>query len=347
MCISVYLCVKYVYLCLNFVYLFVNCVFFFFSSIRRHTICYRDWSSDVCSSDLPQPLVDLDRPPWLKPDNIQADTERRGPAADRDQDLVAGELAPVRDLRDHRAVAAPAAGCGHAHAGDHGDSLALESGPQFGPGKGLLPRQQPLRSLQHRDLVAAEALECLRHLSADGPAAEHEQPPGKLLRAGDRPVVPRASLGQSRNRGDEGAAPRGQHDRAGRGEPPDLSAGGLHFDCPLSGQPARAADQLDALALQPAKLPVVPPAGGHVVALGEGGCRVEPACDGLSSARRPPRGSQHATWPDERLARDAAPVRALSAYQLPFRDGDAEAAISQPASGVLAGRPRADHHHGV
>src|SRR6266542_5637074 len=26
-------------------------VFFFFSSRRRHTRCYRDWSSDVCSSD--------------------------------------------------------------------------------------------------------------------------------------------------------------------------------------------------------------------------------------------------------------------------------------------------------
>src|SRR6266542_6601240 len=26
--------------------------FFFFSSRRRHTSCYRDWSSDVCSSDL-------------------------------------------------------------------------------------------------------------------------------------------------------------------------------------------------------------------------------------------------------------------------------------------------------
>src|SRR5205809_3040186 len=25
---------------------------FFFSSRRRHTICSRDWSSDVCSSDL-------------------------------------------------------------------------------------------------------------------------------------------------------------------------------------------------------------------------------------------------------------------------------------------------------
>src|SRR5207245_8123518 len=30
-------------------------VIFLFSSRRRHTRCYRDWSSDVCSSD----LVDL------------------------------------------------------------------------------------------------------------------------------------------------------------------------------------------------------------------------------------------------------------------------------------------------
>src|SRR6266436_7543006 len=29
-------------------------VFFFFSSRRRHTRCSRDWSSDVCSSDLPR-----------------------------------------------------------------------------------------------------------------------------------------------------------------------------------------------------------------------------------------------------------------------------------------------------
>src|SRR5699024_11509914 len=34
---------------------------FFFSSRRRHTISKRDWSSDVCSSDLiPRP------PPWLR-----------------------------------------------------------------------------------------------------------------------------------------------------------------------------------------------------------------------------------------------------------------------------------------
>src|SRR5207245_4970733 len=32
--------------------LMLSCFLFFFSSRRRHTRCYRDWSSDVCSSDL-------------------------------------------------------------------------------------------------------------------------------------------------------------------------------------------------------------------------------------------------------------------------------------------------------
>src|SRR5712675_2055596 len=32
--------------------IYVFCFVFFFSSRRRHTRCSRDWSSDVCSSDL-------------------------------------------------------------------------------------------------------------------------------------------------------------------------------------------------------------------------------------------------------------------------------------------------------
>src|SRR6266542_4465153 len=48
--------------------------FFFFSSRRRHTRCYRDWSSDGCSSDL------------------EADGERLGPA------LVLVELKPENVL---------------------------------------------------------------------------------------------------------------------------------------------------------------------------------------------------------------------------------------------------------
>src|SRR2546429_9120360 len=34
------------------IYVIFILLFFFFSSRRRHTRCSRDWSSDVCSSDL-------------------------------------------------------------------------------------------------------------------------------------------------------------------------------------------------------------------------------------------------------------------------------------------------------
>src|SRR2546422_7164999 len=36
-----------------------SCFFFFFSSRRRHTRCSRDWSSDVCSSDLMEVRLQL------------------------------------------------------------------------------------------------------------------------------------------------------------------------------------------------------------------------------------------------------------------------------------------------
>src|SRR5207245_8187331 len=70
---------------------------FFFSSRRRHTRCYRDWSSDVCSSD----LVVLDiaasrdrRPTFLA-------TIRRV-AAELSIPLTAG--GGIRTLEDGRAV---------------------------------------------------------------------------------------------------------------------------------------------------------------------------------------------------------------------------------------------------
>src|SRR3712207_4554438 len=41
---------------INYVDLLIFCFFFFFSSRRRHTRYWRDWSSDVCSSDLAVPV---------------------------------------------------------------------------------------------------------------------------------------------------------------------------------------------------------------------------------------------------------------------------------------------------
>src|SRR5438105_5704987 len=46
--------------------------FFFFSSRRRHTRSTRDWSSDVCSSDLgmfSEAITDLEKAVQLKPTN--------------------------------------------------------------------------------------------------------------------------------------------------------------------------------------------------------------------------------------------------------------------------------------
>ena len=206
------------------------------------------------NADRPQLPVHPDRTPGLEPDVLQAEVGGGGPAAHRDQDLVAGELPPVRHLRHHRAVVAQPAGRGHPHAGHHGDALGLERGLQFLAGERLLAREQPVRPLQDHDLLAAEPLERLGHLDADGAAAEHEQPPRDLLRAGRGPVVPGAGLGQAGNGRDERAAAGGQHDGPGRAQRPDGAVGGLDLDGPLPGQAAGAADELDALALQPAEL---------------------------------------------------------------------------------------------
>src|SRR6266542_738027 len=49
--------------------------FFFFSSRRRHTRCYRDWSSDVCSSDLAEPRHDHREEPLAVAERERAQVE--------------------------------------------------------------------------------------------------------------------------------------------------------------------------------------------------------------------------------------------------------------------------------
>src|SRR5437867_11618458 len=66
-------------------------MFFFFSSRRRHTRSYGDWSSDVCSSDLHDVLRYARRIATLLP-------------ADREQDVVAGAAGAAAALLSlHRA----------------------------------------------------------------------------------------------------------------------------------------------------------------------------------------------------------------------------------------------------
>src|SRR2546429_7029541 len=60
-------------------------LFFFFSSRRRHTRCSRDWSSDVCSSDLVAPAVPTP--------------------------LLVDKIVTLRDCHSTRACAEEVAGC--------------------------------------------------------------------------------------------------------------------------------------------------------------------------------------------------------------------------------------------
>src|SRR5258707_6614395 len=61
----------------NFTYLvwLVSCYFFFFSSRRRHTRYWRDWSSDVCSSD----LLDYQPNPGYASDSDSQDSDEFDP----------------------------------------------------------------------------------------------------------------------------------------------------------------------------------------------------------------------------------------------------------------------------
>src|SRR5437870_10910721 len=72
-------------------------MFFFFSSRRRHTRWPRDWSSDVCSSDL-DPRTDV-----AGRDEPLADEDRVGPGRDDTPDLGSvDEAALAHDDRPRR-----------------------------------------------------------------------------------------------------------------------------------------------------------------------------------------------------------------------------------------------------
>src|SRR5687768_18408646 len=65
---------------------------FFFSSRRRHTICSRDWSSDVCSSDLRLDFVTANQVPRFPPVNGTISPRlQRGSAASRSEERRVGK----------------------------------------------------------------------------------------------------------------------------------------------------------------------------------------------------------------------------------------------------------------
>src|SRR2546422_10498795 len=84
----------------------ISFFFFFFSSRRRHTRCSRDWSSDVCSSDL---LAEVAVDPHDLAGGLHLRSEDRvhpGELYEREDRLLDGDVRElavvVRDIRLER-----------------------------------------------------------------------------------------------------------------------------------------------------------------------------------------------------------------------------------------------------
>ena len=196
-------------------------------------------------------------------------------------------------------------------------------------GAGSRARTCPARLDQGH--LPAQAAHGLGHLGADGSAAEYQQPPRDGLHAGHLAVGPDAiELAQARD---------GRHDRIGAGRHDHMPGGvthavDLHHARP--GQPAGPAQQVDALARQPALLPGIGVVGDHEVAPGQRRLDVD-----LRAGPRLARGLHRLAGAQQRLGRDARPVGALTPDQLALDQGDPQAALGQRPGAVLARRAAA------
>ena len=103
-------------------------------------------------------------------------------------------------------------------------------------------------------------------------------------------------------------------------------------------EPAAAAQEVDAVVGQPALLTRVGVVRDHEVPPGERGLDVD-----LRGGRRLARSLHRLARPQQRLRRDARPVRALAADQLALDERDTQPALGQCAGAVLAGRAAAHH----
>ncbi len=262
------------------------------------------------------------------PDRLQADPRDPRAPARGDEEPVAAQLPAVGELE--HVVGAVAARRGDVRAEDDVDAVAAQDVGERVAERRRLAGEDARAALDERDL-AAEAADGLGELDADGAAAEHEQPARDAPHRGRLAVGPQAvEVAQSGDRRDEGVGAVREHHLRGRvARAADLHRAG-------AGEPAGPAQERDALLGQPALLPRVRVVGDHEVAVRERGVDVD-----LGGRRRLPRRVHGLARPQQRLRRDARPVRALAPDELPLDDGDAEPALGERSGAVLPGRPAA------
>ena len=222
------------------------------------------------------------------------------------------------------------------HAEDELDAVAAQDLAERLTERRRLAVEHVVGAVDERHL-AAEAAHRLRHLHADGPAAQDQHPARDRLHARRLAVGPDPlELSQARDRRDERVGAAGQHHVVGR------VAHAVDLDHARPGQPAAATQEGDAVVGQPALLPRVGVVGDHEVAVREHGVDID-----LRGRRRLTRLVHGLARPQQRLRRDAREVRALAAHQLALDQRDAQPALGERARAMLARRAAAHHDHVV
>ena len=267
-------------------------------------------------------------------DGLQSDPIHPWAPAGRDQQPVGAQLSAA--VESQNVVLAVPSGTGGVFAEHDLDAVAPQDLAECLTECGGLAGQHMGASLDEGH-VPAELPNDLRDLDPHRPTAEHEQVARDLRHAGGLPAAPNArELSQPVYRRHERVGAVRQHDM------PRVMTYTIDLDRAGAAEPPTAAQQIDALALQPGLLAGVRVVGDHEVSPCEHRLHVD-----LRGPRGVPSGMRGLAGTQERLRRDARPVRALAAHQLSLDDGDPQAAIGQRARAMLTRRAAAHHDHVV
>ena len=197
----------------------------------------------------PEGFVHLEVAPRLEPHGFESELFGPWTTPDRDEHLVTLDAPAVPELQHELGARAPDPR--DFRASSHIDAELDKGMFELIADERLLADKQPVGPFEEGDL-RPERVPGLRHLDADDPAPEDEQPPGDLARGRYLAVRPRLDLGEPWEGRKGGARPDGHYDGlAGLEQLPVGAHATLSFEASV------AANQFDASRGDPVHLPLV------------------------------------------------------------------------------------------
>ena len=257
------------------------------------------------------------------------------PAADGDQHLVAAQLAVVG--RQHDLAAVPPGG-GDARPSRTSTPARAATRPTASPaagssaGSSRSPRSTRVTCEPSRRQAVAIS-------QPTTPPPRMSSRPGASLALVASRGVHGVDVPQPVDRRDGGRRAGAHRHGVPGGEPRLGAVGGGDDDGALAVEPAGAADQVDAGAVDPLHLAVVVPVRGEAVAPGQRRRDVLLAGDRLLRPVDRPRLGERLGAAQQRLARHARPVGALAADELVLDEDGGQPAADGDVGDVLPGRP--------